>query len=95
LVFFFAYVDFGARQISQAYLLFLVMFGIVALAWRWPKVGAVVLLAIGVSLIFHPFIFVDYITPHGPRLADELMMFAMLPLPPLASGALLLFSRHQ
>jgi hypothetical protein len=82
---------FEDRQFTQAVLFFVAMFGAVALAWKWPVTGAVVLIAEGLVSIamFAPG------WGHRFRISAILMLFAMMPLPPLVSGGLLLLSRRR
>jgi len=79
------------RQFTQAILFLLVMFGAVALAWKWPAIGAILFLAEGIAAIamFAPG------WAHHFHLGLFLVLFAMMPLPPLAAGVLLLLSRRQ
>ena len=81
----------GERQFGQAILFLVVMFGAVAVAWKWPAVGAALFLAEGIAAVvmFAP------AWARQWRLAQFLMLFAMMPLPPLAAGVLLLVSRHK
>jgi hypothetical protein len=81
----------GDRQFTQAILFLVVMFGAVALAWKWPAIGAALFLAEGIAAIvmFAP------MWAHRFHLAKFLVLFAMMPLPPLAAGILLLLSRRQ
>jgi hypothetical protein len=81
----------GDRQFGQAILFLVAMFGAVALAWKYPLIGAALFLAEGMASIamfargwahhFNPGLF--------------LALFAMMPLPPLAAGILLLLSRRR
>jgi hypothetical protein len=81
----------GDRQFAQAILFLVVMFGAVALAWKWPVIGAALFLAEGIAAIvmFAP------MWAHRFRLGEFLLLFAMMPLPPLAAGILLLLSRRR
>jgi len=81
----------GDRQFGQAILFLVAMFGAVALAWKWPAIGAALFLVEGLTsiVIFAP------MWAHRFNLGLFLVMFAMMPLPPLAAGVLLLLSRRQ
>jgi hypothetical protein len=81
----------GDRQFAQAILFLVVMFGAVALAWKWPVVGALLFLVEGIAaiVVFAP------MWAHRFRLGEFLILFAMMPLPPLAAGILLLLSRPR
>ena len=81
----------GDRQFTQAILFLVVMFGAVVIAWKWPAIGAALFLAEGLASIvmFTP------MWAHRFRLAEFLILFAMMPLPPLAAGTLLLLSRPR
>jgi len=81
----------GDREFGQAILFVVVMFGAVALAWKWPAIGAALFLAEGIAAIV---MFVP-MWAHRFHLAMFLLMFAMMPLPPLAAGILLLLSRRH
>jgi hypothetical protein len=81
----------GDRQFDQAILFLVVMFGAVALAWKWPAIGAALFLAEGIAAII---MFAPMWT-HRFRLPAFLVLFAMMPLPPLAAGILLLLSRRR
>ena len=78
----------GDRQFGQAIVFVVAMFGAVIIAWRWPVIGAMVFLLEGVlsAAIFAPH------WAHRFRVHEFLVMFAMMPLPPLAAGVLLLLS---
>jgi hypothetical protein len=80
----------GDRQVMQAIIFMVVMFGAVAIAWKWPAIGAVLFLVegIGAIVMFAP------MWAYRFRLAEFLALFAMMPLPPLAAGILLLLSRR-
>jgi hypothetical protein len=81
----------GDRQFTQAILFLVVMFGAVALAWKWPAIGAVLFLVEGTASIvmFAP------MWTHRFHLGAFLVLFAMMPLPPLAAGILLLLFRPR
>jgi hypothetical protein len=81
----------GDRQFGQAAIFFVVMFGAVALAWKWPIAGAAVFFAEGLTAIvmFAP------MWLHRFHAAQVLILFAIMPLPPLATGILLLLSRRR
>src|ERR1039458_867206 len=81
----------GDRQFTQAILFLVVMFGALAIAWKWPAIGAALFLAEGIAAValFAP----AWI--HRFRLGQFLLVFAMMPLPPLAAGILLLLSRRH
>lgn len=82
---------FGDRQFVQAILFVIAMFGALVIAWKWPLTGAILFLAEGAVSI-------AMFTPawvHHFRLAQFLLLFAMMPLPPLAAGVLLLASRRS
>src|SRR5271166_1605262 len=72
----------GDRQFTQAILFLVVMFGALAIAWKWPVAGAALFLAEVIAAIV---MFVPMWT-HRFRLAQFLLVFAMMPLPPLAAG---------
>jgi hypothetical protein len=80
----------GDRQFGEAILFLMVMFGAVAIAWKWPAIGAALFLAEGIAAIvmFTP------MWAHRFHLGMFLALFAMMPLPPLAAGILLLLSRR-
>jgi len=80
----------GQRQFGQAILFLVIMFGAVALAWKWPAIGAALFLAEGIAAIV---MFAPAWARHF-HLGQFLLLFAMMPLPPLAAGALLLVSRR-
>ena len=80
----------GDRQFGQAILFLVVMFGAVALAWKWPAIGAALFLAEGIAATV---MFAPAWAKHF-HLGMFLVMFAMMPLPPLAAGILLLLSRR-
>jgi hypothetical protein len=79
----------GDRHFTQAILFLVAMFGAVAVAWKWPSIGAAVFLVEGLAAIV-------LFAPGWARLrlGMFLLMFAMMPLPPLAAGILLLLSRR-
>ena len=81
----------GDRRFTGAIIFLVAMFGALALAWKWPGIGAALFLAEGIASI------VIY-TPMWWRrfhLGGTLLMFAWMPLPPIAAGVLLLRSRRQ
>lgn len=81
----------GDRQFTQAILFVVVMFGTLAAAWKWPVIGAALFLAEGLTaaVLFTP------AWAHNFRPGQFLLLFTMMPLPPLAAGILLLLSRHK
>jgi hypothetical protein len=81
----------GDHQFMQALLFLLVMFGAVALAWKWPAIGAALFLIEGAAsvVLFAP------MWAHRFHFGLFLILFAMMPLPPLAAGILLLLSRRR
>ena len=81
----------GDHQFTGAIIFCVVMFGAVALAWKWPGIGAALFLAEGLAAIV-------VFTPMWWRrfhLGGTLLMFAWMPLPPIATGVLLLLSRRH
>jgi hypothetical protein len=72
----------GERQFTQAILFLVAMFGALALAWKWPVAGAALFFAEGIASIvmFAP------MWTHRFHLGTFLLLFAMMPLPPLAAG---------
>ncbi|MGO4884309.1 MAG: hypothetical protein ACLP59_26330 [Bryobacteraceae bacterium] len=80
----------GDGQFGQAILFLVAMFGAVALAWKWPAIGGALFLAEGVGAVV---LFSPGWTRHF-HLGQFLLLFAIMPLPPLAAGALLLLSRR-
>ncbi len=81
----------GTREFGQAVIFGVLMLGGIALAWKWPAAGAGLLLAEGVAAIvtFAPMWWRRF------HFAGTLLMFAWMPLPPLAAGILLLLSRRH
>jgi len=79
----------GDRQFGQAILFFVVMFGVVAIAWKWPAIGGALFLLDGVAAIA---LFAPGWMRHF-HAAQILILFAIMPAPPLAAGVLLLLSR--
>ena len=81
----------GDGQFAQAILFLVAMFGALAIAWKWPAVGAALFLVEGIAsiVVFAP------AWAHHFHLAQFLLLFAMMPLPPLAAGILLLLSRRS
>ena len=79
------------RQFTGAILFMVAMFGAVAIAWKWPVAGAVLFLAEGLTSIV---MFTAAWWRHY-HLGGTLLMFAWMPLPPIAAGVLLLLSRKQ
>jgi len=68
-----------------------ILFGAVVLAWKWPALGAAAFFAEALAAL-------ALFTPawaRNFRLGSFLLLFAMMPLPPLAAGILLLLSRRQ
>jgi len=89
-VFFATAEAFSDRHFLGAILFFVAMFGAVAMAWKWPAAGAILFFAEALASI------VMY-TPmwwHRFHLGGTLLMFAWMPLPPLAAGVLLWLSRR-
>ena len=78
------------RNFTQAIIFLLIMFGTLAAAWKWPAAGAILFLAEGLGSIA----FFGPAWAHNFGLAQFLLLFAMMPLPPLAAGILLLLSRR-
>ena len=81
----------GDRRFTQAILFVVVMFGTLALAWRWPAIGGALYLAEGIVLSIA--MLLAMFRHFG--LGRFLLLFAMMPLPPLAAGTLLLLSRRR
>lgn len=79
----------GDRQFGQAFLFFVVMFGVVAIAWKWPAIGGALFLLDGAAAIA---LFAPAWLHHFHAL-QVLILFAIMPAPPLAAGILLLLSR--
>ncbi len=80
---------FASHQFWEALAFLVVMPGTVALAWKWPAIGGVLFLVEGMAAI-------GMYAPMWLRRFPPLQiaaLFAMMPLPPLAAGILLLFSR--
>lgn len=79
----------GDGQFGQAILFLVVMAGTVALAWKWSAIGGALFLLEGMTalVLFSPM----WIRRFHP--GEFLLLFAMMPAPPLAAGALLLLSR--
>ena len=90
-VFFEAAEAIGDRQFTQAILFLVAMFGVVVIAWKWPAIGAALFLAEGIAATV---MFAPAWAKHF-HLGMFLVMFAMMPLPPLAAGILLLLSRPR
>ncbi|HTT63762.1 MAG TPA: hypothetical protein VMG35_18045 [Bryobacteraceae bacterium] len=78
------------RQFTAALGFLVLMFGAVVLAWKWPVAGAALFLAEGLAsiVVYSPMWW------HRFHLGGTLLMFAWMPLPPIAAGALLLLSRR-
>lgn len=80
----------GDRQFTQAIVFVVAMFGGVLLAWKWPVAGGLLLIAEGlVSAIMMAPAWIRHF-----QIGPMLMLIAMMPVPPLAAGALLLLSRR-
>lgn len=81
----------GEHQFTEAIIFLVAMFGAVVLAWKWPIAGAVVFLTEGIAsiVLFAP------MWTHRFHPGMVLVMCAMMPLPPLAAGILLLLSRRN
>ena len=88
-VFFATAEAFASHQFGGAIAFLVVMPGTVALAWKWPAIGGVLFLVEGTAAI-------GMYTPMWLRRFSPLQtvaLFAMMPLPPLAAGILLLLAR--
>lgn len=81
----------GAGQFAQAIIFLVLMFGPVAVAWKWPVAGAAMFLAEGLAslVMFVPMWW------HRFHLGGMLLMFAWMSLPPITAGVLLLLARRQ
>ena len=81
----------GEHAFGQAVAFFVLMFGAVAVAWKWPLPGAILFLMEGCSaiILFAP----GWLHRFHPGAA--LVLFAIMPTPPLAAGILLLLSRPR
>jgi len=81
----------SGRQLVPAMIFFVVMFGALVLAWKWPLAGATLFFLEGVTSIFM------YLPMWWRRfgLGGTLLMFAWMPLPPIAAGILLLISSRR
>ncbi|HTQ56751.1 MAG TPA: hypothetical protein VMI94_19930 [Bryobacteraceae bacterium] len=90
-VFFATAEAFSDGQFTGAVLFFVAMFGAVTLAWKFPVAGAVLLFAESAAalIMYTPMWWRRY------HLAGTALMFAWMPLPPLASGVLLLIARRR
>jgi hypothetical protein len=81
----------GSHDFMQAIIFAVVMFGAVAIAWRWPAVGGALLVLVSAVAIamFAP------IWLHRFDLWPTVGLFATMPLPLLVAGVLLLLARHE
>jgi len=82
---------FSDHQFTGAIVFFVLMFGAVALAWKWPLAGAMLFILEGLAAIF-------MYTPMWWRrfhLGGTLLMTAWMPVPPIATGVLLFLSRRS
>ncbi len=79
---------FGEHRFTQAVLFLVLMFGALAVAWKWPVIGAALFILEGIAAIV---MFGPMWARHF-ELGEFLALFAMMPLPPLAAGLLLFLS---
>ena len=81
----------GTHQFGEAIVMFVATFGALAIAWKWPVFGGVVLLLEGCASIamFAP------MWLHRFGGIQVLILFAIMPAPPIVAGALLLLSRSH
>ena len=76
---------------GEAILFFVEMFGTVAIAWKWPAIGGLLFLLAGaVSIALYAPMWI-----HRFNLGQVLILFAIMPAPPVAAGILLLLSRRH
>ena len=90
-VFFEAAEAISSHEFMQLIIFVVVMLGSVAIAWKWAAVGGALLLLAGAGAI-------AMFAPAWLRHFDlwpTVGLFAMMPLPPLVAGVLLLLSRHE
>src|SRR5260370_37330525 len=73
---------FGDRQFGQAIFFLVAMFGVVAIAWKWPVAGAALFLAEGLAAIA---MFAPLWMRRFP-LVEFLGLFAIMPLSRIATG---------
>jgi hypothetical protein len=81
----------GSRQFGQAALLLMVMVGAVAIAWRWPLAG-------GILLILEALAAVVLFAPMWLRRMDGgecVLLFSTMCAPPLIAGLMLILSRSS
>jgi len=80
----------GSHEFMQAVIFAVVMFGAVAIAWKWPAAGGTLLILVSAAAVamFAP------AWLHHFDLWPTVGLFAMMPLPPLVAGVLLLLSRY-
>jgi hypothetical protein len=74
-----------SRDFGQAIFTVMVMLGAVAIAWRWTVIGGVLLIleGLGAMWLFAPVWIWRF----------SLMLVAMMPMPPMVAGVLLLLSK--
>jgi hypothetical protein len=79
------------HEFGGAITLAVVVIGTVAIAWKWPSVGGVLLIldSIASIAIWAP------MWIHRFNVWQVVLMFAIMPLPPLVAGVLLLLSSHR
>jgi len=75
-----------SRQFTEMIIFVLLMFGAVALGWKWPAIGGTAFLMEGAAAIimFAP------MWAHRFTIGPFLLLLAMMPLPPLVAGFMLL-----
>ena len=81
----------SSRQPVAPMIFCMLMFGALALAWKWPVAGATLFIVEGAASI------VMYLPMWWRRygLGGTALMFAWMPLPPIAAGVLLLIARRR
>lgn len=91
-VFFATAESIASQQYGGAIVVIVEMFGTLVIAWKWPRIGSVLfLLACAASIAMFTPMWIRRFNP-----VQVLILFAMMPLPPLAAGILLLLStRHR
>ncbi|MBZ5591958.1 MAG: hypothetical protein LAP39_06960 [Acidobacteriia bacterium] len=80
-----------SHEFAGAITLAVVTIGTLAVAWKWPAVGGVLLVLASITSI-------GMWAPMWIRRFDFwqiLVLFAIMPLPPLVAGVLLLLSTHR